>query len=98
MDCLYQRFPHLSKSILKNLDNQSLLKSKEASREIFQFLENEAHITQYRVIIRYWYSFRIKFSVSDHCVYVFFMEQGRQDVDLAKKTLLNFFFKTLLNP
>ena len=41
MEILCQRFPHLSKSILNNLDNQSLMKSKEASREIFQFLENE---------------------------------------------------------
>ena len=41
METLCQRFPHLSKSILSNLDNQSLMKSKEASRDIFQFLENE---------------------------------------------------------
>ena len=41
MKSLCQRFPHLSKSILNNCDNQSLIKSKEASREIFEFLENE---------------------------------------------------------
>ena len=54
MDCLYERFPHLSKSILNNLDNQSLLKSKEASREIFQFLENERFYWIRMIGRKYW--------------------------------------------
>ena len=54
MDRLCLRFPHLSKSILNNLDNQSLIKSKEASKEIFQFLENERFYWIRMIGRKYW--------------------------------------------
>ena len=41
MDFLSVRFPHLAANILNELDNQSLLKCKEASRQLDQFVETE---------------------------------------------------------
>jgi hypothetical protein len=35
------RFSHLAANILNELDNQSLLKCKEASRQLDQFVETE---------------------------------------------------------
>ena len=54
MKSLCQRFPHLSKSILNKCDNQSLIKSKEASREIFGFLENERFYWIRIIQRKYW--------------------------------------------
>ena len=39
--CIFKRFPHFSESIFNNLDNQSLINCKEASRELSEFLESE---------------------------------------------------------
>ena len=41
METVLKRFPFASKIILKKLDDQSLARSKEASRGITEFLENE---------------------------------------------------------
>ena len=41
LDMICKRFPHVSQRILKNLDDQSLIRSKEATRLIAKFLENE---------------------------------------------------------
>ena len=41
MDYLSVRFPHLAANILNELENQSLLKCKEASRQLDQFVETE---------------------------------------------------------
>ena len=41
MEVICKRFPGVSQIILKNLDDQSLERSKEASRGISKFLENE---------------------------------------------------------
>ena len=38
---IFKRFPHFSESIFNNLDNQSLINCKEASRELSEFLESE---------------------------------------------------------
>ena len=54
MERLCLRFPHLSKSILNNLDNQNLMKSKEASKEIFHFLENERFYWIRMIGRKYW--------------------------------------------
>ena len=40
MDMLCKRFPLVKKRILNNLDDQSLTRSKEANREIAEFLDN----------------------------------------------------------
>ena len=40
METFYKRFPIASKMVLNNLDDQSLRNSKEASREISEFLDN----------------------------------------------------------
>ena len=40
MDMLCKRFPLVKKRILKNLDDQSLARSKEANREVAEFLDN----------------------------------------------------------
>ena len=39
MDTVWEKFPLVSETILHNLDNQSLTNSKEASREISEFLD-----------------------------------------------------------
>jgi len=41
MDILVRRFSKASNKIMKNLDNQSLIRSKEASRGIANHLEKE---------------------------------------------------------
>ena len=41
MDVIIKRFPFLNYMVLKNLDDQSLMKSKQANRKIARFLENE---------------------------------------------------------
>ena len=41
METICQRFPHLGKLVLNNLDNQSLINCKEASRIFSEFLESE---------------------------------------------------------
>ena len=41
MDMLCKRFPLVIRTVLINLDDQSLTRSKEASREIAEFLDNE---------------------------------------------------------
>ena len=41
MEDLYQRIPVVAVMIFKELNNQSLIKSKEASRELSQFMCNE---------------------------------------------------------
>ena len=41
MEIICKRFPIASKMELTNLDDQSLYKSKQASRKIAQFIENE---------------------------------------------------------
>ena len=41
LDIICKRFPRVSQRILKNLDDQSLKRSKEASRGIAKFLINE---------------------------------------------------------
>ena len=41
MDIIIQRFPTLAVNILKNLDNQSLVKFKKANRDTFQFIIGE---------------------------------------------------------
>ena len=41
METICLRFPHLVKLVLNNLDNQSLIYCKEASREVSESLENE---------------------------------------------------------
>ena len=38
---IFKRFPHFSELIFNNLDNQSLINCKEASRELSEFLDNE---------------------------------------------------------
>ena len=38
---IFKRFPHFSESIFNNLDNQSLINCKEASRKLSDFLESE---------------------------------------------------------
>ena len=38
---IFKRFPHFSESIFDNLDNQSLINCKEASRELSEFFESE---------------------------------------------------------
>ena len=40
-DVICKRFPHLNQSILKNLDDQSLTRSKEVSRGTTELLYNE---------------------------------------------------------
>ena len=40
MDILFKRFALVGKTVLNNLDDQSLTKSKEASKEISEFLDN----------------------------------------------------------
>ena len=41
MDIIVGRFPTLAVNILKNLDDQSLVKFKEASRDCFKFIIQE---------------------------------------------------------
>ena len=41
MENIFKRFTVVGKKILKNLDDKSLARSKEASRGIAVFLENE---------------------------------------------------------
>ena len=41
MDLLCKRFPLPSKMVLNNLDNQSLTRNRETSREIAECLDNE---------------------------------------------------------
>ena len=41
MEIFYKRFPAVGKLILEHLDDQSLVRSKEAYREIANFLRNE---------------------------------------------------------
>ena len=41
MENICQRFPHLRKVVLNNLDNQSLITCKGAIRDVSEFLENE---------------------------------------------------------
>ena len=41
MEMVCKRFPCVNQKILKNLDNQSLTRSKEASRVISKFVKNE---------------------------------------------------------
>ena len=41
MDIVIKRFPLVSCMVLKNLDDQTLIRSKEASRQMAQFLENK---------------------------------------------------------
>ena len=41
MESLCYRFPHLTKMILKDLDDQSMIKSMEANREVENFLSND---------------------------------------------------------
>ena len=41
MDLVQKRFPLVSRKVLKMLDNQSLSKIKEASKEMADFLVNE---------------------------------------------------------
>ena len=41
MDLLCKRFPLASKMILRNLDSQSLIRSKEASKEMSKCLDNQ---------------------------------------------------------
>ena len=40
LDVICKRFPLVEKRILNNLDDQSLTRSKEANREIAEFLDN----------------------------------------------------------
>ena len=41
MECLCQRFPHLIELVLENLEDNSFVNCKEASREISEFLSKE---------------------------------------------------------
>ena len=41
MEEIFMRFPRVSQRILNNLDNQSLIRSKEVSRVIAEYVENE---------------------------------------------------------
>ena len=41
MENILERFPVVAKEIFNNLDNQSLTKCKEASKEISQFFDQE---------------------------------------------------------
>ena len=41
MEIFFKRFPLASKMILRNLDNQSLVRSKEVSREVSEILDKE---------------------------------------------------------
>ena len=40
MEEVIERFPHLGDKIMKELDYQSLVKCKEASRELCEFFDN----------------------------------------------------------
>ena len=52
MEDLCYRFPHVVSMILKDLDNQSLIKSMEANRELNNFLSND-RIYWIRVLLHY---------------------------------------------
>ena len=41
METILARFPHLGKIVFNNLDNQSLINLKEASRDVSEFMEND---------------------------------------------------------
>ena len=41
---IFKRFPRVAQAILKTLDDQSLMRSKEASKEIAKFFENSRFI------------------------------------------------------
>ena len=41
MDIVIKRFPFVSYKVLKNLDDKSLVKSKEINRQIAKFVENK---------------------------------------------------------
>ena len=56
METLCYRFPHLASMILKDLDDQSLMKSMEANRELENFLSND-RIFWTRVLAKYRSSF-----------------------------------------
>ena len=77
---IYSKKSHLKNSqffklqklwlFLKFLLISLLFKSNFYSLKMNHTYSKNISVFQYRVNIRYWYSFRIKFSVSDHCVYV----------------------------
>ena len=46
-----KRFPLVNKMVLKNLDNQSLARSKEASWELAIFLENKRFYWQAKLVL-----------------------------------------------
>ena len=52
MDVLCQRFPHVAKIILNNLDDQSLIQIMDANREVNDFLSND-RIYWIRVLANY---------------------------------------------
>ena len=52
METLCYRFPHVASMILKDLDDQSLIKSMEANRELNNFLRND-RIYWIRVLAHY---------------------------------------------
>ena len=56
METLCYRFPHLASMILKDLDDQSLMKSIEANRELDNFLSND-RIFWTKVLAKYMSSF-----------------------------------------
>ena len=62
MEDLCYRFPHIVSMVLKDLDNQSLIKSMEANRELNNFLSND-RIYWIRVLAHYKTNF-IKFKGS----------------------------------
>ena len=52
MDVISKRFPLVNKMLLKNLDNQSLARSKEINGRLNKFLENE-RFYWIRILMKY---------------------------------------------
>ena len=64
MEVVFKRFPLIRRKVLKNLDDESLIRSVEAKRGIAEFLDNERFFW-IRVIKKY-VDRRLKPSISNN--------------------------------
>ena len=62
MENILARYPHLGKLVFNNMDNQSLINFKEASRDVSEFMENDRFFW-IRILKRYGKNF-VKFKES----------------------------------
>ena len=99
MKIIFKRFPVVGGMILKNLDSKSLVRSKEASREIAEILENKKFyfISTLRNYIGYFKEYKKSWNEVIHKAPIKILQQLTIAVQLFFKKYFNYPLKKQFN-